>query len=84
MPSRRAKNFLERKARARNFLMFCVAKRAREWRPTTGTGNEKRRTLRKSSLLKAYRGLTEVMKKLNEKNAVDLNFLFTFGSFVYW
>ena len=51
------KFFHEGEARTIDFFMFSAAKRESEsfaLGPTTGTGNEKRRTLRKSSLYREY------------------------------
>ena len=43
--------FLEREAQDRNSLCFRrQSERGRELEPTTGTGNEKQRTLRKSTV----------------------------------
>ena len=54
--------FLEREAQDRSSLCFRrQSERRRELEPTTGTGNEKRRTLRKSTVT-----VTDNLTKKNE------------------
>ena len=51
LPTSRTQKFSRARSASGRFLMFSVAKaseRSRALGPTTGTGNEKRRTLRKS------------------------------------